>query len=155
MSKLTIAAPTESDRDDWNRLYHGYADPSCGHHFVFKTKLELKAGTNALLKKDIKDAIVTKKVNKILFHRHKKPGKRPTFKVTYVCGNIDFYNEWIAFEHDGYPKQKAQAWWRKLGQGTCPLTVQEALSRTSQIRKPKSITVDRFDKYPKVIQYEL
>ncbi len=26
MSKLTIAAPTESDRDDWNRLYHGYAE---------------------------------------------------------------------------------------------------------------------------------
>jgi DNA repair protein RadD len=127
--------------------------PNCGFVFPITNKLSTSADDSAVLAAQKK--IVSKSVNRVMYSKHKKAGKPPSLKVTYWTGLIEFVNEWIAFEHKGYPRVKAEAWWKQHAQGTCPQTVEEALQRQSEIRKPQSIKIDYFDKFPKVIAYDI
>jgi DNA repair protein RadD len=124
--------------------------PACGYAFPPpKTKLNTTAGTNALLKGDYKPQTV--QVNNVTYSKHKKPGKPPSLKVTYSCGLL-FYNEWIAFEHEGYPKKRAAAWWHKWGgHAPVPATVDEALNRIYELQAPTAIKLELIGQWPSVI----
>jgi DNA repair protein RadD len=125
--------------------------PSCGYTFPVKVKLTEHEEGTALLKKQKK--VEVKEVKQISYTKHKKSGKPPSLKITYRTGMLNFIQEWIPLEHKGYPRIRAQSWWRQHATGPCPTTVEEALQRCSDIKKPKAIKVDFYDKFPKVIGY--
>jgi DNA repair protein RadD len=84
------------------------------------------------------------------YSRHEKFGKPPSLRVDYRCG-FNVYSQWICFEHDGYPREKARQWWARNATGAAPLTVAEALARKHQIQPVDEILIERDGKYFKVI----
>lgn len=50
-----------------------------------------------------------------------------TLRVDYRIGWHDYKSEWVCFEHEGYARQKAIAWWRKRSDDPVPDTVDRAL----------------------------
>lgn len=88
-------------------------------------------------------------VDKASYARHasREPGKPNTFRITYRVG-INFYNEWICFDHPkgSYPRNKAEGWWRARlradhSDSIPPSDVGEALTRTHELRDPTHIQV--------------
>jgi DNA repair protein RadD len=89
-------------------------------------------------------------VGKVSYFTHQKAGKPDSMKATYQVG-INFYNEWVNFDHPkgSYPRNKAESWWRMRathdsvdGSATVPPSnVSEALTRTHELRNPSHIQV--------------
>ena len=129
---------------------------SCGHIFTFKEdKLSDDADETPVINKGPKNKINIQSFNvtAIEYYKHLKVGKRPTLKVTYRCG-LRFFNEWIALEHEGYPKVKAKHWWEYRSKAPVPATVDEALELKDTLRKPSVIYVSKSSVYPEIIRYE-
>jgi DNA repair protein RadD len=77
------------------------------------------------------------------FARHEKFGSLDSVRVTYIAG-LSTFNEWLALEHGGYARQKAQQWWVQHGGATpFPRTVTEALKRAEdgELIMPATISV--------------
>lgn len=76
------------------------------------------------------------------FHHHPaKPEKPPTMRADYQCG-IALHSEWVCPQHEGFARQKAEDWWRRMGgQMPVPATVKEALSRSDELDWPREICV--------------
>lgn len=95
-------------------------------------------------------------VTEVRYSLHQKPRSPTTLKVTYRCG-LMMHSEWICFEHQGYPKQKAVKWWMdRTHPGTpVPSMSGEALEyiRAHGIGEPGRIQVRRNGKYHEVIGY--
>ena len=93
--------------------------PVCGHQFQPpEVKVSATATTLAIL------SIVPPQwvaVTGITFRRHEKPGKPPSLRVDYHCGLVR-HSEWICFEHTGYAREKAAAWWRARSTAPVPDT---------------------------------
>lgn len=89
------------------------------------------------------------------FFRHQKRDpatglmKTPTLRVEYYCGLQEF-KEWVCLEHEGFAKKKADRWWRKLSGKPAPKTIEEALGRLSELKKPDRIAVKRDGKWWRV-----
>ena len=75
-------------------------------------------------------------------------------RVDYYLGYYGgFKSEWVCFEHTGYPRHKAEEWWRKRSNEPVPDTAVEAveparsgaLADTSRI-KVRSVAGERFDR---------
>ena len=66
------------------------------------------------------------------------------------------YNEWICFEHTGYPRQKAEQWWMKrvVGVQIVPKNVKDAMDRKDFIKKPSHIRVRPDGKYFSIVGYK-
>jgi DNA repair protein RadD len=75
------------------------------------------------------------------FARHQKAGSHDSVRVTYIAGLAQF-NEWLAFEHGGYARSKAERWWNQhSGVTPPPWTVTEALARAGELVMPATISV--------------
>ena len=59
--------------------------------------------------------------------RGAQEGAPRTLRVDYRIGWHDYKSEWVCFEHEGYARQKAIAWWRKRSDDPVPDTVDRAL----------------------------
>lgn len=123
--------------------------PSCGYVFPVQTKLTITPSDAAVLASDKR--VFTKDVKQVRYSKHIKAGKPPSFKVTYICGPLNIFHEWIGFEHPGYPRTRAIKWWRQHANISVPLTVDEAIQRQHEIRKPLAITVEAYGRYPNVV----
>jgi DNA repair protein RadD len=69
------------------------------------------------------------------------PDAPPTLRVSVLAG-VTECAEWIAFEHQGFARQKAIDWWREHG-GLLPApsTVDEALTRWKEVSCPVAVTL--------------
>lgn len=77
------------------------------------------------------------------YYPHVKEGKPPMIRVVYQCG-FTFPTEYICLEHVGYARQKAESWWKSrstLASASVPRSVDEALTRLGELRKPTAIQV--------------
>jgi len=124
----------------------------CGAEFIFKTKITKTAGTDELIRGDLQD-IQTINVSKVIYHKHVKIGSVPTIKVSYYCG-LQRFTEYICLEHKGFARTRAVNWWRQRHNSEPPVTIDEALLITSQLRCPKSIKVRVDLKYPEIMGVE-
>lgn len=98
---------------------------SCGHEFPPpEPKIAPKASGAALLSIQMQPEWC--EVTGVSYARHQKPGKPASLRVTYQCG-MARHSEWVCFEHTGYPRQKAEAWWRKRTDQPIPSTVDDAI----------------------------
>jgi DNA repair protein RadD len=113
--------------------------PDCGHAFPPpKVQVEREASTLAILT-TVKPQWL--RVDGVSYRAHEKPGSRPTLQVEYQCGLMR-HREWVCFEHTGYARQKAAAWWRQRAPGKpVPGSVGEALAWSRQIAAPCEIAV--------------
>jgi len=90
-------------------------------------------------------------VSAVTYQRHEKAGKPPSMRVLYRCGMI-FHQTWWCPEHTGFARQKfVQTWIRHAPGSTIPKTVEEALSQTEMLAKPKSICVRASGKYTEIV----
>jgi DNA repair protein RadD len=121
----------------------------CG--FVFpapEVQLEATATTRPILSTGRPEWL---DVGAVTYHRHEKPGRPPSLRVDYHCGLVR-HREWVCLEHEGYPGQKAAAWWRRReGSSDVPATVSEALTRADELRQPVQIAVRPNGRFTEVV----
>ncbi len=125
--------------------------PDCG--FIFparQVKVAPTASTLAVLSSGKPKRPEWLQVSDISYQRHNKPGGRPSLKVTYQCG-LSWHSEWICLEHTGYPRTKAEMWWRERAPGIpVPRSVDAALALTNRLRRPSHISVRPSGNYTEI-----
>lgn len=89
-------------------------------------------------------------VDDVEYFVHNKNDKK-TMRVEYRCG-LQFYKEWVCFEHEGFPRRKAEHWWglRRAELTGIPETVGEAIGGVNLLKKPTQIKVGKNGKYTEI-----
>lgn len=124
--------------------------PDCGYQFPPpEIKVEATATTLAILSAARPE---WGEVSSIAFSRHEKPGKPPSLRVDYCCG-LASHSEWICFEHTGYARQKAVAWWRSRSTAPVPATIADALAQADALTKPAAILVRPSGRFTEILNY--
>lgn len=124
---------------------------ACDHEFPPpEIKIAPKASTNALLSTQIQPEWCD--VTGVEYRPHSKPGKPTSLRVTYRCG-LASHSEWVCFEHEGYPRQKAEAWWKRRSEAPIPATVEDALAACNAqlVQQPVAIQVKPVGQYVEII----
>lgn len=122
----------------------------CGYEFPQKIKIVATASVLPVLSTAAPTFWVD--VDEVSYTVHNKIGKPTSMKVTYYCGLLK-YSEWICFNHEGYAKQKAIAWWRKRSFYPPPKSVAEAIERHSELIEPRTIQIKRNGKFDEITNY--
>lgn len=125
---------------------------SCGEAFEFKQKLFTEAGTEELIKTDL-PVVETFEVSRVIYNKHIRPGSVPTMQASYFCG-LRCFKEFVPIEHPGIAGKRALEWWQQRSPEPFPASVDEALSKISQLRAPKKIRVHVNKKYPEILSHE-
>jgi DNA repair protein RadD len=157
-------APTK-ECPQCNALIHAaYAHcPECGYEFPQRdsAKHEARASSAGVLSGQITDTEY--EVRDVYYSVHTKrgaPEDHPkTLRVEYRIGFNDHRSEWVCFEHGGYARQKAEAWWRARSNEPVPDTAQDAVDicEAGGVAETHSITVRSVagEKYDRIIHHEL
>lgn len=126
----------------------------CGFEFPkAESNIDSKASEAAIISTQIKPQKVP--VAAVNYYRHKKDGKPDTLRVEFRSGMLKTFNKWLCLEHSGTPRALAAIWWREASAGkNAPSKIDEALKRTSELRKPEFIYVKKVGKYFEVIGAE-
>jgi DNA repair protein RadD len=87
---------------------------------------------------------------------HVKVGKPMSMKLDYITMERTFH-QWICLEHEGFARQKAEAWWRRAGlPGEAPTSVKAAIEILTEARwSPASIRVVYRDKFWDVVSFSM
>jgi DNA repair protein RadD len=123
----------------------------CGH--VFPPPERIKHGDTARGAAVLSEHVareVERAVTRVTYARHNKTFSMissedppPTLRVEYWDGVEVVAKEWVSLEHGGYPRLKAERWWRdRTPSGSpAPRTVDEAIVRANQgeVRSPLRI----------------
>jgi len=122
--------------------------PECGHVFPEPNKQqhEAQASTEGILSgQTTRDE---HRVSEATYHVHYKRGDDkapPTMRAEYRVGFNRYFREWVCFEHQGYARTKAEAWWRARSVEPVPETVDEAveLASAGALSQTLAITVEK------------
>jgi DNA repair protein RadD len=103
--------------------------PQCG--FVFpppeKDKHEREASSAGVLSGQVTTAEFAVRDTFYAVHIKRGAPEAPkTLRVEYEIGLNSFKKEWVCFEHTGYARGKAEAWWRARSDLPVPTTAAEA-----------------------------
>lgn len=106
------------------------ACPQCG--FVFpppeREKHEREASSAGVLSGQVTTTEYA--VRDIFYAVHQKRGAPPeapkSLRVEYEVGLNEFHKEWVCFEHVGFARGKAEAWWRARSRTPVPTSAAEA-----------------------------
>ena len=130
--------------------------PECGHEFPPPERIKhgMQASDAAILSSQIKQKIEEIPVNDVTYkiQSSKKDGT-PMLKVTYHCGIVEQYDEFVCLEHDGYAKSKAYQWWRRRSDSPVPSTAADAMIEAIDLPQPATITVSTMSKYPEILSH--
>ena len=102
-------------------------------------------------------------VQDVFYGVHTKRGAGPsapkTMRVDYKVGFHGFKSEWICFEHDGYARQRAVAWWKRRSPDPVPDTAQQAvdIANCGGVAPTTAITVRTIseDEFERIVGYEI
>ena len=79
-------------------------------------------------------------------------------RVDYKVSWHDYKPEWICFEHSGFARQKAVAWWQRRSPDPVPDTIERAveLAQNGAVAPTLSITVRSVsgEQHERIIDYE-
>jgi DNA repair protein RadD len=142
----------------------GYAlCPDCGYEFPKPERAnhDPNASSEAVLSGQVTETRYD--VHDVFYSVHVKQGADEdaprTMRVDYKVGFYQFKSEWICFEHTGFPRQKAEMWWRARSNDPVPNSAQQAVDVASAggVATTSRITVrvvsgERFDR---IVDYEL
>lgn len=123
----------------------------CGLEFVFDEtpKLQSKPTDAPIISTQAPEP---RTVTSRSFYYHEGKGdKPPSVKVSYMVG-MTAINEWLCPQHQGFPKSKADRYWRAHGgKMPFPKTVLEWIERQSELAETVEITVKPRQKYWDVV----
>jgi len=142
----------------------GYARcPQCGHEFPPRQSRQHdgRASDAGILSGQSTRAEY--EVTDVFYAVHTKRGAPPdaprTMRVDYRIGFQTYVSEWICFEHMGYPRRKAEQWWRARSNEPVPETAEEAveLANMGALTPTLAITVERKagEEFDRVVNHQL
>ncbi|HON68739.1 MAG TPA: DEAD/DEAH box helicase family protein [Phycisphaerae bacterium] len=142
----------------------GYATcPECGYVFPppERQRHDAKASEAGILSGQVTDTEY--EVHDVTYRVHTKRGAPPdapkTMRVDYRLGLDHWQSEFICFEHTGYARQKAVAWWRQRSPDPVPDTAQRAveIAEGGGLAHTEKITVRSIvgEKYDRIVRYKL
>jgi DNA repair protein RadD len=157
-------APVKECPECMSLVAAGYSRcPDCGYEFPppERKKHEAKATEAGILSGQVTD--VEYDVHDISYSVHTKrdagPDAPKTMRVSYRVGFNHWQSEFICFEHDGYARQKAEAWWRRRSPDPIPDTAARAveIADAGGLAHTTSITVRTIvgEKYDRIVAYKL
>jgi DNA repair protein RadD len=143
----------------------GYAIcPDCGYVFAQKErepKHDANASSEGILSGQVTETDY--QVRDVFYSVHYKQGADEntpkSMRVDYRIGFHRYKSEWICFEHQGFPRRKAEQWWRARSHDPIPETAQQAvdMANAGGLAMTMSITVRTMagEKFDRVVDYEL
>lgn len=157
-------APAKECPECQSLISAGYSVcPDCGYEFPDKNqrKHEVTASTEGILSGQVTTEELP--VHEVRYFLHRKKGAPEdapkTMRVDYRVGYHQYQSEWICFEHTGWARKTAEAWWRKRSNALVPETAVEAvgLGNAGALCETKSITIRSIagEEYPRIIGYGL
>lgn len=95
-------------------------------------------------------------ITNVAYKPHQKLGAPTSMAVEYFSGPKVVAREWVALEHPGYGRLRAEAWWtERAGIGApLPINVEQGIQMSGQLTRPKRIQVSLENKYPEIISYD-
>ena len=137
--------------------------PQCGYVFPppERQQHDPKASEAGILSGQVSTTKL--QVEDVYYGIHTKRGASEdaprTLRVDYRVGWHEYKSEWVCFEHEGYARQKAIAWWRKRSPDPVPDNVERAIEiieggglATTLAIKVRTVAGDP---YERIIDYEL
>lgn len=142
----------------------GYAIcPQCGFEFPppDRQKHEAQATEAGILSGQVTDVVY--EVRDIRYRVHTKrdaPADAPkSLRVDYRVGLAHWHSEFICVEHQGYARQKAEAWWQRRSPDPVPETAERAveLAEAGALCHTHAITIRSVtgEKFDRIIKYDL
>ncbi len=125
---------------------------SCGHKFVFKTKLKLKASTAEAVERKVKKGPTFKwyKVVDTVYHLQTFRNKKPVVVVKYICNKgLKTIVQYLMVEHTGYAQFKAMHILKNRGYNG-EWKAHKVIEASSELRKVTHILADTDGKYPSI-----
>ncbi|MFO0903719.1 MAG: DEAD/DEAH box helicase family protein [Pirellulales bacterium] len=160
----TGAAPAKECPECHSVVAAGYAAcPDCG--FVFpipeRQSHEAQASDAGVLSGQVTNTKF--RVSDVYYSVHTKRGASEddpkSMRVDYKVGWHEYKSEWICFEHEGYARQKAVAWWKRRSPDPVPDTAERAveLAQCGALATTTAITVRAVagEPYERIIDFEL
>jgi len=144
-------APTKTCPECDEIVFAGVRECGCCG-FLFpepEIKHEATASTAAIMNMTAEDDWHA--VQDFALAKHSKDGSAPSLRVEYLI-NGRVIKEWVCLEHIGFARQKAVQWWHHNAGTTPPATVDEALERFAEVRKPGEAVVRREGKYDRIVR---
>ncbi len=139
------------------------ACPLCGFQFPppQRDQHEREASAAGVLSGQV--TTVEHIVRDVFYAVHVKHGAAPdaprTLRVEYEIGLNRYQKEWVCFEHSGYARGKAEAWWRARSREPVPQTAADAcrLAIAGLVTVPSHITVRSVagEDFERIIDYRL
>ena len=105
--------------------------PHCNHQFPppERSKHEAKASEAGILSEQV--TTTNYDVEDVTYNVHTKRSASEdapkTLRVDYRVGWHEYKSEWVCFEHKGFARQKAVAWWRRRSPDPVPDTAARAV----------------------------
>ena len=157
-------APAKECPECHSLIAAGYtACPDCGYEFPKPERAnhDPNASSEAVLSGQVTETAYP--VRDVFYSVHTKQGADDdapkTMRVDYRVGFHQHKSEWVCFEHTGFPRQKAEMWWRARSQDPIPGTAQQAvdIANAGGVAMTKSITVRSVagEKFDRIVDYEL
>jgi len=145
-------------------IHAAYATcPECGHEFPppERQRHDRQASTDSIISGEVTETEY--EVTDVYYTVHVKrgaPEDHPrTMRVDYRAGFSDYRSEWVCFEHTGYARAKAEAWWRARSHEPVPQTAEEAVEicEAGGIAETKTVTVRSVsgEKFDRITGYQL
>ena len=137
--------------------------PQCGYQFPSpeRTQHDAKASEAGILSGQVTD--IEYEVRDTTYSVHVKrdaPHDAPkTMRVDYRLGLNHWQSEFVCFEHDGYARQKAIAWWRQRSPDPVPDTAERGveIAAGGGVASTERVTVRSIagEKYDRIVSYKL
>ncbi|MFN3485495.1 MAG: DEAD/DEAH box helicase family protein [Planctomycetota bacterium] len=137
--------------------------PDCGYEFPppKRKKHDGTASTEAVLSGQV--TTTEYPVEEVYYTVHRKRGAPEdtprTLRVDYRLGFNRYQSEWVCFEHTGWARKKAEAWWRRRSNAPVPDTVEEAVhyAESGAVCKTLAVTVRHVDgeEFDRIVGYKL
>jgi DNA repair protein RadD len=142
----------------------GYAAcPECGHKFPppERQRHDATASGAGILSDRVTrtEYDVTEVFYAVHVKRNAAPDAPCTMRVDYRISFATYVSEWVCFEHEGYPRHKAEQWWRARSHEPVPETAEAAveLAEMGALAPTLAITVERREgeRFDRVIAHRL
>lgn len=134
------------------------ACPTCGYEFPVDDtpRHDPTASSAAMLSIHAgSSTIERRKVDRVVYRVHHKPGRPPSLRVDYYAGLLRVGREWVCLEHAGYARAKATRWWLRRAPGqAAPHTIEAALQIANHLPTPAAITVAIGRKFEEILSHE-
>jgi len=145
-------------------IHAGYGScPECGYEFPQPRREQhgREASTASVLSGEVTE--IEHEVTGVFYSVHVKRGAPEghprTMRVDYRLGFNSYQSEWVCFEHGGYARGKAVAWWQARSRESFPENCEEAvrICEAGGVAEPASITVRSVsgEKYDRITKHKL